>query len=136
MEIFPRSSARLAVLQPSVRATLTALTCELSDLVPRGWLPPWPQWWGDEALAELIPDQEARRHFAEGCPRLPLAMFEEIGRRRRRRDPPARRPGDLGHGPAPSGAPDLITPPAGDRAAAGACCDGVSEGRSLAAVSS
>jgi hypothetical protein len=44
----------------------------------RGWLPPWPQWWGDEALAELVPDPEARQHFAAGCPRLPLAMFEEI----------------------------------------------------------
>jgi len=44
----------------------------------RGWLPPWPQWWGDEAMAELIPDAEARRRFAAGCPRLPLAMFEEV----------------------------------------------------------
>jgi hypothetical protein len=44
----------------------------------RGWLPPWPQWWGDEALAELIPGPEARQRFAAGCPRLPLAMFEEI----------------------------------------------------------
>ena len=25
----------------------------------------------------LIPDPDARRHFAAGCPRLPLAMFEE-----------------------------------------------------------
>jgi hypothetical protein len=44
----------------------------------QGWLPPWPQWWGDEAMAELIPDAEARRRFAAGCPRLPLAMFEEV----------------------------------------------------------
>jgi hypothetical protein len=44
----------------------------------QGWLPPWPQWWGDEGLAELIPDSEVRRHFAAGCPRLPLAMFEEV----------------------------------------------------------
>ncbi len=44
----------------------------------QGWLPPWPQWWGDEALAELIPDPEVRRHSAAGCPRLPLAMFEEV----------------------------------------------------------
>jgi hypothetical protein len=43
----------------------------------RGWLPPWPQWWGDEALAELIPDPEARQYFAACCPGLPLAMFEE-----------------------------------------------------------
>jgi hypothetical protein len=26
----------------------------------------------------LIPDPDARRHFAAGCPRLPLAMFEEV----------------------------------------------------------
>jgi len=44
----------------------------------RGWLLPWPQWWGDEALAELLPDPAARQHFAAGCPRLPLAMFEEV----------------------------------------------------------
>jgi hypothetical protein len=44
----------------------------------QGWLPPWPQWWGDETLAELIPDPAARRHFAAGCPRLPLAMFDEV----------------------------------------------------------
>ena len=55
---------------------LAARVREMADA--RGWLPPWPQWWGDEALAGLIPDQEARRHFAEGCPPLPLAMFEEI----------------------------------------------------------
>jgi hypothetical protein len=42
------------------------------------WLPPWPQWWGEQALAELIPDPEVRRHFAAGCPPLPLAMFEEV----------------------------------------------------------
>jgi hypothetical protein len=44
----------------------------------QGWLPPWPQWWGDEALAALIPDPAARRHFAAGCLPLPLAMFEEV----------------------------------------------------------
>jgi hypothetical protein len=43
-----------------------------------GWLPPWPQWWGDEVLAELIPDPAARRHFVAGCLPLPLAMFEEV----------------------------------------------------------
>ena len=43
-----------------------------------GWLPPWSQWWGDEELAALVPDPAVRQHFATGCPRLPLAMFEEI----------------------------------------------------------
>jgi hypothetical protein len=44
----------------------------------RGWLPPWPQWWGEEVLAGLIPDPAARQRFASGCPRLPLAMFDEV----------------------------------------------------------
>ena len=44
----------------------------------QGWLPPWPHWWGDEAVAELIPDPAARQRFAVGCPRLPMAMFEEV----------------------------------------------------------
>jgi hypothetical protein len=54
---------------------LAAQLREMADA--RDWLPPWPQWWGDEALAELIPDPDTRQHFAAGCPPLPLAMFEE-----------------------------------------------------------
>jgi hypothetical protein len=48
---------------------------EMADA--QGWLRPWSRWWGEEALAELIPDPVVRRRFAAGCPRLPLAMFEE-----------------------------------------------------------
>jgi hypothetical protein len=55
---------------------LVAQLREMADA--RGWLPPWPHWWGEEAMAELIPDPDARRRFAVGCPRLPLAMFEEV----------------------------------------------------------
>ncbi len=60
----------------TVPPDLAAQLREMADA--QGWLPPWPQWWGDEALAELIPDPGVRRHFAAGCPRLPLAMFEEV----------------------------------------------------------
>jgi hypothetical protein len=59
----------------TVPSELTAQVREMADA--EGWLPPWSQWWGDEVLAELIPDPGARRRFAAGCPRLPLAMFEE-----------------------------------------------------------
>lgn len=45
---------------------------------PQGWLPPWPQWWDADELAALVPDPAVRQHFASGCPRLPLAMFEEL----------------------------------------------------------
>lgn len=60
----------------TVPPELAARVREMADA--RGWLPAWPQWWGDEALAELIPDPAARQDFAAGCPRLPLAMFEEV----------------------------------------------------------
>jgi pimeloyl-ACP methyl ester carboxylesterase len=59
----------------TVPPELAAQLREMAD--PQGWLPPWPQWWGDEEMAALVPDPTVRRHFAAGCPRLPLAMFEE-----------------------------------------------------------
>jgi hypothetical protein len=57
-------------------AELAAQVREMADA--EGWLPPWSQWWGDEALAELLPDPGMRQAFAAGCPRLPLAMFTEV----------------------------------------------------------
>ena len=60
----------------TVPADLAARVRGMADA--RGWLAPWPQWWGEEVLAELIPDPGARRRFAVGCPPLPLAMFGEI----------------------------------------------------------
>jgi hypothetical protein len=55
---------------------LAAQLREMADA--QGWLPPWPRWWGQEAFAGLIPDPAMRERFAAGCPRLPLAMFEEV----------------------------------------------------------
>jgi hypothetical protein len=60
----------------TVPAELAAQVREMAD--DQGWLPPWPRWWGDETMAELIPDPAVRRHFVAGCPPLPLAMFEEV----------------------------------------------------------
>jgi pimeloyl-ACP methyl ester carboxylesterase len=60
----------------TVPPDLVAQLREMAD--PEGWLPPWSQWWGDEELAELLPDPAVRQHFASGCPRLPLAMFGEV----------------------------------------------------------
>ena len=66
---------------------LVAQLREMAD--PDGWLPPWPRWWGEEALAELLPDPVIRERFTAGCPALPLAMFTR--RTRRRRAGPTRR---------------------------------------------
>lgn len=60
----------------TVPPELAAQVKEMADA--EGWLPPWSQWWGDEILAELLPDPQMRQTFAAGCPRLPLAMFREV----------------------------------------------------------
>ena len=60
----------------TVPPELAAQLREMAD--PEGWLPPWSRWWGEEALAELLPDPDMRRCFADDCPPLPLAMFEEV----------------------------------------------------------
>ena len=60
----------------TVRPGLAARLRAMAD--PQGWLPPWPQWWGDGELAALLPDPAVRQRFTAGCPRLPMAMFEEI----------------------------------------------------------
>jgi hypothetical protein len=60
----------------TVPPELAAQVKEMADA--EGWLPPWSQWWGDEVLAELLPDPRMRQAFAAGCPRLPLAMFREV----------------------------------------------------------
>ncbi len=65
------------------QAWMDTVPAELADLVGQmaddhGWLPPWPQWWGDDELARMLPDQAVREAFAAGCPRLPLAMFTEL----------------------------------------------------------
>lgn len=60
----------------TIPAELAAQLRGMSD--SEGWLPPWSQWWGEDELAELLPDADTRRRFAAGCPRLPLAMFQEV----------------------------------------------------------
>jgi len=49
---------------------------EMADT--EGWLPPWPEWWSSDELAELLPDPVVRAGFVRNCPRLPLSMFEEV----------------------------------------------------------
>jgi hypothetical protein len=54
------------------------LAAQLRVMAQDGWLPPWVEWWAPEELAELLPDAKLRARFAAQCPRLPLAMFEEV----------------------------------------------------------
>jgi hypothetical protein len=49
----------------------------LRGLARDGVLPPWHEWFGPDALTDLLPDEDLRQRFAAGVPRLPLAYFEE-----------------------------------------------------------
>ncbi len=42
-----------------------------------GMLPPWPAWWDDGVMRDLIPDDERRAVIAAEAPALPLAYFDE-----------------------------------------------------------
>lgn len=55
---------------------LAALVRDMAN--DEGWLPPWCDWWSADELAGLLPGTDLRTQFIEDCPRLPLAMFEEV----------------------------------------------------------
>src|SRR5690606_1459568 len=42
-----------------------------------GLLPPWPDWFGPQAIAGLLPDPVLREQMRGECPQLPLAYFAE-----------------------------------------------------------
>jgi hypothetical protein len=45
--------------------------------VTDGLLPRWSDWWGPDALAELIPDATVRARIEAEQPRLPRAFYDE-----------------------------------------------------------
>jgi hypothetical protein len=54
-----------------------ALGEQLRGLARHGRLPPWHQWFPQDAVSELLPDERLRRRFIAELPRVPLAYFEE-----------------------------------------------------------
>jgi hypothetical protein len=43
------------------------LAAQLREMAgPDGWLPPWPHWWDEEALARLLPDPVIRERGVRG----------------------------------------------------------------------
>jgi len=41
-----------------------------------GLLPPWTDWWDEDDVAPLFPDQQTRQAVTEEQPRLPLSYYE------------------------------------------------------------
>jgi hypothetical protein len=48
----------------------------LRDKASGGLLPPWTDWWDEEEVAALFPNQAIRQAVTEEQPRFPLAYYE------------------------------------------------------------
>ena len=55
-----------------------AFAAKLKAEAVHGRLAPWPQWWGDARLRELIPDDELRAEFVGSCPAVEVDVIEEV----------------------------------------------------------
>jgi pimeloyl-ACP methyl ester carboxylesterase len=49
----------------------------LESMATDGRVPRWSEWWPEEAMRSLVPDDEVRRQLTEEMPRLPLAYFRD-----------------------------------------------------------
>jgi pimeloyl-ACP methyl ester carboxylesterase len=65
----PPSSGAVPVVPPEMLAVLR-------DKVSGGFLPRWTDWWDEEEVAALFPDQATRQAVTEEQPRLPLSYYE------------------------------------------------------------
>jgi hypothetical protein len=43
-----------------------------------GCLPPWPQWWGEDHMRALVPDDALRDTFVRSCPAVPVDVIDEV----------------------------------------------------------
>jgi hypothetical protein len=68
-----------AFLPPTAGAA-QLLPAELLDqlraLAPDGVLPPWAEWFGEDAMRRLVPDDDLRSRLVAEMPRLPVSYFE------------------------------------------------------------
>lgn len=53
------------------------MLADLRATASDGVLPPWSDWYGEDVMAELIPDRDRRGIVTAELPRLPLRFFEE-----------------------------------------------------------
>lgn len=65
----PADAGESPMAPPAMLAHLDALAGD------DGLLPPWTRWWGEDDLAPLFPDREARAGVEASQPRLPLGYF-------------------------------------------------------------
>src|SRR5690606_15028986 len=70
--------ARLPVVDASLfQSGPPAMAEQLRTMSQDGSVPPWSDWFGEEAMRRLVPDGPLRERFVAELPGLPLALFEE-----------------------------------------------------------
>jgi hypothetical protein len=55
-----------------------AFVARLEAFAVDGRLPPWPEWWGDERMRELLPDDALRARFVRECPAVSVAAIHDV----------------------------------------------------------
>ena len=55
-----------------------AFVAKLKAEAVQGRLAPWPQWWGDDRMRELIADDELRAEFVGSCPAVEVDVIDEV----------------------------------------------------------
>jgi hypothetical protein len=65
----PPESGSAVLAPPQLRDLLAGLAVD-------GVLPPWSSWWGPDALAALVPDDQVRAALEAEMPNLPLDYFD------------------------------------------------------------
>jgi hypothetical protein len=55
-----------------------AFAAKLKAEAVDGRLPPWPQWWSEARMRELVPDDELRAAFVAACPAVPVGWIDEV----------------------------------------------------------
>ncbi|MDQ3504261.1 MAG: hypothetical protein M3446_00955 [Actinomycetota bacterium] len=45
---------------------------------PDRFLPPWPQWWGEQELARLVADPDLRAAISHECVRVPIDFYDTV----------------------------------------------------------
>jgi pimeloyl-ACP methyl ester carboxylesterase len=50
---------------------------EFRKLAVDGVLPPWSEWWGEDVMRDLVPDDTLRADLVRETPALPLAYLEQ-----------------------------------------------------------
>jgi hypothetical protein len=55
-----------------------AFADQLKSEAVNGRLRPWPQWWGEARLRELVPDDELRAEFVRACPAVLVDVIDEV----------------------------------------------------------